>query len=229
MAKLEHNHKGHRQRLKKQMIESDLTSFASHNILETLLFYSIPQVDTNNIAHDLLNHFGSISGVLNATHDQLCSIIGIKDNTALLIKLISEITKRYWIEQENVAKQEVFDNISKIAGFLINKYIGYNQEQAFIMYLDDNLRMIACDRLAQGQVNSVNINKRELASKIIKYNATNIIISHNHPFSDTQPSSSDFASTMDLKKFLQAIDVNLIDHIIVSGRKFSSMKQLGLI
>ncbi len=229
MAKLEHNHKGHRQRLKKQMIESDLTSFASHNILETLLFYSIPQVDTNDIAHDLLNHFGSISGVLNATHDQLCSISGIKDNTALLIKIISEITKRYWIEQENVAKQEVFDNISKIAGFLINKYIGYNQEQAFIMYLDDNLRMITCDRLAKGQVNNVNINKRELASKIIKYNATNIIISHNHPFSDTQPSSSDFASTMDLKKFLQAIDVNLMDHIIVSGRKFSSMKQLGLI
>lgn len=228
MAKLEHNHKGHRQRLKKQMIDTDLTSFASHNLLEALLFYSIPQVDTNNIAHELLIHFGSISGVLNATHDQLCSVVGIKDNTALLLKLISELTKRYWIEQENIQMNSVFDNVSKIAGFLINKYIGFNKEQAFIMYLDDNLRLIDCERLSQGQVNSVNINKRELVSKIIKYNATNVIISHNHPFSDTNPSPTDFATTTDLKSFLQSVDVNLIDHIIVSGRKFSSMKQLGL-
>lgn len=229
MEKVQHNHKGHRQRLKNQMLKSDLTYFESHNILEALLFYSIPQIDTNNISHELLNHFGSISGVINATHDQLCSINGVKDNTALLLKLLAEITKRYWEEYDNINDTTSFDSVGKIAGFLINKYIGHNQEQAFIMYLDDNLRLLYIDKLSQGQISSVIINKRDIATKILKYNATNVILSHNHPFSDTKPSSVDFASTTDLKSFLKSLDVNLIDHIIISGKKFSSMKQLGLI
>lgn len=229
MSKLQHNHKGHRQRLKKQMMESDLSSFPSHNILEALLFYSIPQVDTNNIAHELLKQFGSISGVLNATHEQLCSVVGVKDNSALMIKLISQITKRYWIEQENISKETTFKNIVEIASFLINKYIGYNDEQAFVMLLDDNHKLLSFDKLSSGQINSVNINKRDLIKKIISNNATNVIISHNHPSGDTSPSSDDFGTTVELKNLLKAIDVNLVDHIIISGKKFSSMRQLKLI
>lgn len=229
MSKLQHNHKGHRQRLKKQMMESDLSSFPSHNILEALLFYSIPQVDTNNIAHELLKQFGSISGVLNATHEQLCSVVGVKDNSALMIKLISQITKRYWIEQENISKDTTFKNIVEIASFLINKYIGYNDEQAFVMLLDDNHKLLSFDKLSSGQINSVNINKRDLIKKIISNNATNVIISHNHPSGDTSPSSDDFGTTVELKNLLKAIDVNLVDHIIISGKKFSSMRQLKLI
>lgn len=230
MAKQTHNHKGHRQRLKTQMIESDLSSFPTHNILEAILFYSIPQVDTNNIAHELLNKFDSLSGIINAKHEQLCMVNGVKDNTSLLIKLIAEITKRYWIEQEDSINQKnIFNSVVDIATFLVNKYIGYNDEHAFVMYLDDKLKLISFEKISSGQNNSVSINKRELIAKIIKYDCTRIVLSHNHPLGDTQPSPEDFSATMDLKKLLESIGVELVDHIIISGKSFSSMRQLKLI
>ena len=109
------SHEGHRQRLKNRFLEHGLESFEKHNILELLLFYSIPQKDTNDLAHTLLDHFGTLRGVFEADFSELIKIPGIKENTATLIKLIPELAREYMFEE--VSEDKVFDTF--ILCFLI--------------------------------------------------------------------------------------------------------------
>ena len=106
------SHEGHRQRLKNRFLTEGLDSFETHNILELLLFYSIPQRDTNGIAHKLLDTFGSLKGVFEADFEELIKIDGIKENTATLLKLIPEVARAYF--HEEMDEQKIFDTAEKI-------------------------------------------------------------------------------------------------------------------
>lgn len=225
----ENIHKNHRQRLKAQMKEAGLDSFADHNLLEVLLFYSLPQKDTNPIAHRLLERFGSISGVLDASFDELCDIDGIKDNSAMLIKLAAQLTKRYWSEQNSEQLHPVLDDVQKLSAYLITKFIGVNEEQVFLLCLDSNLRVITCERISVGSINQTTLDYRVVVEKVIRSKAVSIVLSHNHPNASVQPSNNDIVATNYIKSVLSTIHVELIDHIIVSGRRFSSMRQLEYI
>ena len=88
-------HEGHRDRLRKRFLDEGLDNFHDHNVLELLLFYSIPRKDTNEEAHNLIDTFGSLSGVFNASHEDLCKVKGIGENTATLIKMMPELFKKY--------------------------------------------------------------------------------------------------------------------------------------
>lgn len=105
-------HEGHRERLKNRFLTSSLDNFEPHNILELLLFYSIPRQDTNEIAHALLDRFGSLKGVFDADFSELIKIKGIKENSATLIKLIPQISRAYMFEEIN--KEKIFDHIDKV-------------------------------------------------------------------------------------------------------------------
>ena len=88
-------HKGHRERLRRRFLNEGLSSFEAHNILELLLFYCIPQRDTNPLAHQLIQRFGSVSGVLEADVEQLKEIEYIGENAAILLRLVGEICQSY--------------------------------------------------------------------------------------------------------------------------------------
>ena len=155
-------HEGHRERLKNRFLSDGLKGFEKHNILELLLFYSIPRQDTNEIAHDLLDKFGSLKGVFDADFNELIKVKGIKENSATLIKLIPQLAQAY-ISEDCDDEEMIFDHADKIGSFLTKKYIGETKEVVYLMILDNKFRLIKLVKLAEGSVNSSRIEPRNVA------------------------------------------------------------------
>ena len=218
-------HGGHRERMRKRFIDEDLDNFSPHNVLELLLFYAIPQKDTNEIAHRLLNTFGSLSGVLDAPVDELKNIKGIGENAAVFIKLLPSACRRYM--DDKFGKAITVNSPEEAGKYLKPKYIGVMEEIAVMLFLDGKSKILGCDRVSEGVVNEVVISKRKIIELAVRYNATAVILSHNHPRGFALPSEADVETTWQIRSALEIIGVRLIDHIIVADDDFVSMGQTG--
>lgn len=220
-------HDGHRERLKKRLLEQGLNAFDDHNVLELLLFFSMPRKDTNPLAHALIEHFGSLEAVLEAPTDELLKLGGIGENTAALIKLIPEISRRYAINKNR------FDGIlnsTEVAGsYLSARYQFERDEVVYVVCLDAKLRVLCCKELFRGDVNSTEVSVRKIAELALAKNASSVIISHNHTSGIALPSREDEITTRRIKTALESMGIALTDHIIVAGDDFVSMADSGLL
>ncbi|MBQ7086072.1 MAG: DNA repair protein RadC [Clostridia bacterium] len=216
---MEELHKNHRQRLKNRFLEKGLEGFEDHNVLELLLFYAIPRKDTNEIGHRLIKHFGSISAVFEAPIEELMTIEGMGENSAAFIKLMPAIAKRYLTDEHKAA----FLNSSKAAGeFFLPRFIGEREECVYIACLDAKAKVIKCELIHRGSFNSVEINVRKIAQTALFCNAAGVIISHNHPGGVPLPSEADNSVTYMIKNGLEALGIELYDHIIVGDKDYVS-------
>lgn len=218
-------HDGHRQRLKDRFLTQGLSGFEDHNILELLLFYSIPRSDTNEIAHRLLNEFGSLSAVFDASVEELCSVKGISMHSVTLIKLIPQIFAAYNIDR---TKEITVINSTEAAGrYFIPRFYGKTREEVFVMLLDDKNKLIKCSKLFDGIENLTKIEIKKIVSFAIVNNATKVILSHNHPMGLALPSSADYNTTKRLYEALEMMNIQLCDHIIVADDDFVSLADSG--
>lgn len=214
-------HKGHRARMKKRFAENGGDDFADHEILEMLLYYAIPQRDTNEIAHILMKDFGSIKGVIDASPAALRDVPHIGENAQTLFKLIPEVAKRYFAEDTT---REVFDNSDKIGRLFVNKYIGATEESVYLLLLDNSLRLIECKRMFEGSVSSAMFDVRRLTNRALAKNASNVAVAHNHPYGKAIPSNSDYNATQAIASSFELVGVNFIGHFIVAGNKYVSVE-----
>lgn len=221
---MENLHEGHRQRLKQQFLDNGLKSFQTHNILELLLFYARPRIDTNEIAHILLNKYGTLSAVLNAPYEELVEIKGLGDNGATLIKLIPELLSVYSVDTH---ASQPMDNLKTVCNYFFGCYIGVKNEQFRVCCLDDNLHIVSCSVIQDGGVNAVAINMRKIVETTYRSNSSVIIIAHNHPNGIPVPSDADIAATKQMYTILQSVGIRMIDHIIVGKNHAISMKDTG--
>lgn len=217
MEKKQHLHEGHRQRLKERFVAQGLEGFAPHNILELILFYSIPRKDTNELAHTLINTFGSFQGVFEADYEELLKVPGIKENTATLIKLIPAVARQYALEKHDTL---VFKSADKVGEYFVDKFFGEKHEIVYMMLLNANLEMLACVKLHEGSVNSSQVSERQIVDHIVKYNASSIILAHNHPGGSYYPSMEDIQTTAHLTSVAQMLDVQLLEHFVISGTEY---------
>lgn len=218
MTDKENLHEGHRQRLKNRFLESGFNSFETHNILELLLFYSIPRKDTNEIAHDLLKHFGTLRGVFEAEVSELTKVKGISESSATLIKMIPAIAREYLSDKH--ANTKVFDKAEIIAEYLMDKFFGETKEIVYVMLLNNNFELINMVKLHEGNVNSAHLSPRQIIDLVVRYNAGMVIIAHNHPNGNAFPSMEDIETTDHLMKSLKPFDVPLIEHFIVTDNEY---------
>ncbi len=223
----QHSHIGHRKRLKARFLSEGLDSFEMHNVLELLLFYACPRIDTNEVAHDLLNKFGSISEVFDASIEDLKEVAKIGDHAATLIKLIPDIARIY--QQDKSNKNTPLDNHDKMGEFLVPKFIGRKNEVVFLVCIDSSCHVISCDLLFEGSVGDVSLNIREIAKQAIKYNCKDIIIAHNHPRGLAIPSNEDIVATRAVIDGTKALGITLLDHIIVANQDYCSLANSGYI
>ncbi len=215
-------HDGHRQRLKRRFLDNGLSGFYDHNILELLLFYTIPRRDTNELAHTLINTFGSLSGVFDAPYEELIKVEGIGENTASLIKLITPLYGKYLEDKQSKCTKILSSDDA--GGYFIAKYIGDNLvETAMLLSLDNKGCVINCDIISKGSVKMAEITSRKIVEIALKNNASSVIMAHNHPGGVAVPSSADVDVTRNLIKMLSTIDINLRDHIIVADNEYFSM------
>lgn len=217
----ENNHKEHRQRLKERYHREGLDNFETHNILELLLFFGIPYKDTNNLAHELLKHFGSLSGVLEASREELMSVNGIGENAATLLNLIPSLSRKYL--DDKVDEKAVMNSCEAIGNYLVAKY-RFRQDEVFSMIcLDQSCRLISWEIISSGTINITAVNSRKVIEAAMKTSANAVVLAHNHPNGLAVPSSDDIKSTMALVEALNIIGVRVLDHIIISGEDFVSL------
>lgn len=219
-------HDGHRNRLKKRFLNHGLDSFDDHNLLELLLFYALPRRDTNPIAHLLLNKFGSLSGVFDAPIEELCQVEGIGENSALLIKLIPQMGRRYSMSKSSF--DNILDTSAKAGSYLLPRFYAERDEVVYMICMDAKYKIINTKLMFRGSVNSANISIRKIVENALMNNATRIVLAHNHVSGIAIPSREDIETTKRIKDALRAVDVTLVDHIVVSEDDFVSMADSGL-
>lgn len=223
--KPENVHAGHRQRLRTRFIENGLDSFEDHNALELFLFYAIPNRDVNDLAHNLINEFGSLSAVFDANYEDLCKVKGISEYSASLIKLLPALAGRY--EQGKVSADSIiFDSPEKIAEYMSGIYFGKTNEELYMVCLDSACRLIKCIKLGSGDIDKVSISYRSIAEKALAVKAVNVILVHNHVSGITAPSTQDVVFTLNVVSAMSSIGIRISDHIIMgNGKEHFSMRQ----
>ena len=221
-----HNHSGHRKRMKDKQAEFGSRVFSDHELLEMLLFFSIPQRNTNDIAHELVERFGSPKKAIEADACQLMQTKGVKANTVCLFGLISEIYRRGRQVLPNGRAQ--YSTLSSVGEFLTHYFSGLQEERFCAMLLDGSMRLIKFCLLASGSVNSASVDVKSLARTALLENATNVIIAHNHPSGNALPSNTDRELTSRVETALSAIGINLIEHIIVGEVGYTPTMQMRI-
>lgn len=207
-------HAGHRERLRERFLKEGLDNFQDHNVLELLLFYSVPMKDTNEEAHALMNTFGSLSAVFDASFEELCEVKGVGARTATLIKLMPSLFRKYEIDKLN--RDDVTLNSAELVAKYTSKYFkGLTEEKLYLLCLDSNCRMLSFDLVSSGTVNSTPLNNRFISEKAFTSKAASIILVHNHPSGITAPSTMDVNATTGIMDAMKLIGVRLSDHIII--------------
>lgn len=220
-------HKGHRLRMKEHFLADDFYNFEYHNVLELLLFYAIPRIDTNVIAHNLINTFGSISGVFDAPYEELIKIPKVTQNAAVLIKMVPSLARTYLVDKHSDVR--VFDTPEKIGEYFVDKFIGCNNEVVYLMLLDSSLQLINCEILTEGSVTTATINIRTIVDMVVKHNACSVVIAHNHPRGLALPSSDDLAVTSKIKFALKTLEIRFVEHIIVAQNDYVPLIASGYV
>jgi len=218
-------HAGHRQRMKDAFYKSGLKNMQPHQVLEMVLFNTIPYVDTNGIAHQLIDRFGSLSGVFDADPDELMEIPAIKPATVFLLKLIPEVSRVYYADRAGKAGR--ISKTEDMAKIFQNDFRGRDHEVVSLILLSSAGKVVFHDILHEGSVNAAPIYKRKIMELCLKYNATAAALAHNHPSGNIMPSSNDMKTTRSLTAALAAVDVTLQDHFIFSDSDYMSMRKAG--
>lgn len=212
-------HEEHRIRLRKRFITEGLDGFPSHNVLELLLFYSIPRRDTNETAHRLIEKYGSLHAVFDADVDDLTTIEGIGEHSAVLLKLIPQIARRYMEETQQDVKR--FNNYRIIGDYFVPRFVGVTSETVYLMLLDASYRLLSCNILFNGSVNSAHIRSRDLIEKALSVRASMAVLAHNHPGGVAIPSASDIETTRLIYDTFRSVDVLLLEHFVVAGSSYT--------
>ena len=219
-------HENHRKRVRKRFIDYGIESLEPHEILELILFWSIPRRDTNVIAHKLINKFGSISAVFDAPYKMLLEVDGLGTNSAILLKLIPSLARVYQEDKYLIDKK--VPDLESCCDKLVLKFLGRTDEAVAIMLFDSKGKPIFDGIINTGSVSAVEIYSRRIIELISSYSAASIILAHNHPSGIALPSKEDIISTDKLSLVLKSMGVIFIDHIIVADGDYVSMRQDGL-
>ncbi len=219
--KNENVHKGHRNRMRAKYLSSGADSMPTHELVEMLLFYCIPQRDTNELAHQMLDRFGSLDGLLSASPEKLSSVSGIKESGSVLISLINELNRRRELEKAEPPK--VFDDAATIGAYLVALFNKVNTERFYLILLDNSMRHIETVYISEGSVNANDFNVRRIVEQAFFRHASNVIIAHNHPGGRTIPSKSDIDTTRDLNSALRLVGINLVEHFLVAEDKYTTL------
>lgn len=218
-------HDGHREKKRQQFLQHGLDSFAEHEVLELLLFYAIPRKDTNPIAHALMDRFGSLDAVLSAPVEELCRVKGVGESAAALLKLIPQVYRR---SRMAAAERERVLNSSQRAGdYLLELFTGETAEVLYELCLDRKGKLLACRRVGEGGVSSINVDLRKIVENALLTGASGVILSHNHPSGIALPSADDCAATVRVKEALKTVGLVLVDHIVVADGDYVSMADSG--
>ena len=220
-------HEGHRQRVKIRYLMEGLDAFEDHQVLEMLLFFCIPMKDTNELAHKMIQEFGSLAGLFEADPKDICKRCSVSENTAILVSLIPSLSRIYF--KRKWGDKPVLNSSSKAGEYAVSLFAGRTYEAFFVICLDAQNRVNNAALVHEGTINEAPVYPRLIVEAALRHQANTVILAHNHPGGSLQPSGADIEVTKRITTALEAISINVMDHIIVAGDKYVSFAEKGLI
>lgn len=219
-------HKDHRQRLKQRFLREGLDHFDDLYILELLLFYCVPRRDTNEIAHNLLDRFGSLPRVMEAGPEELKKVTGVGEGVSTFFMLLQQLNRACEIRRhDDISIVNSHEDIKKL---MLARMDRQRNETVYLLCMDAKRKVLCLEKVGEGSVNSANVPIRRIVEVALSANATTVVLGHNHPGGLAFPSPEDINTTNYVAKALWAVEIDLADHIIVSDGEYISLAQSGL-
>lgn len=218
-------HEQHRERLKARFLNEGLDAFDAHQALELLLFYAIPRRDTNPIAHRLIEHYGSLSAVLDADPSELQRIEGMGISSSVLLSMLKPLWRLY--RQDSSRHRIPLDTYQTACSFCVDLFAGRIKEALYLLCLDPSCRLIRNILLHEGTISEVAVHPRTVVETALRNQASQVMLVHNHPLGQLEPSQSDILFTRKITMALSAIGIRTADHIIVCGENAYSFAHEG--
>ncbi len=214
---------GHRERLRQRFITSGLESFAEHEKIELLLTFAISRKDCKQIAKMLLNKFGSLAGVFDAGYEDLLQVDGVGHQSAVLIKLAKSLLQDY-LKEIYLDKVKI-NSVRDAVNYLYLKFSGDKEESVNIILLDSKNNFISMERISSGTIDESPVYIRKVVKLAYNKNAKSIIMVHNHPSGEAEPSSADKEITKKIDEGLGLMELILYDHIIIGKDGYYSFRE----
>jgi len=226
--KKKHNpNAGHRDRLRERFAKAGADALADYELLEMVLYRSLPRIDTKPVAKDLMLRFGSFGDVLSADIQRLKEVKGIKEATALDLKIVAAAAKE--MVRSGVQTRELLSSWASVLEYCTAAMAYENKEQFRILFLDKKNGLIADEVQQTGTVDHTPVYPREVLKRAIELSATAIILVHNHPSGDPTPSHADIDVTKKIMEAIKPLGIVVHDHIIIGKSGHASLKGLQLI
>lgn len=205
-------HEGHRQRMLEKFKEAE-TGLPDHELLEILLYYAIPRKNTNEIAHSLLDAFGSVKGVLTAEREQLIAVDGVGESTAAFLRLLGVFFGK--VEQDRREIPSAY-NFEQFLGYLKGRFENADREYVEFYALDGGHRVKFRTRFTSGEEDCARVPPDEIARFFVASRPKAVIVVHNHLCKCSEPSRADDLFTEQVQMYCAMHNVRLFDHVIVS-------------
>lgn len=218
-------HENHRARMKARVRRDGLDGLAEHEVLEYLLFFAIPRKDTNELAHRLIDHFGSFCKVLEAGEEELQKVEGIGPSSAELIHALLPLYRYY--QRRSRGPVTSLREVEKAIEYALLLDWSLQDERVYLVLMNEKFYPLRTVLLGEGTPNQVQINRSKALREAARSNATCAMLVHNHPGGFARPSGADLQVTDNMKLVLANLDVELIDHIVVAGSEACSLRQMG--
>ena len=221
------SHLEHRKRVKDRFRKEGLDNFDERYVLELLLFYCVPRKDTKEIAVRLLEHFGSIVQVLDATPDELERVPGVGEGISTFLSLRRAVDRYYHIKRDTEISLTPLLTPPDFGKALRSRFMYLRNEAVYVLCLDAKCTMISSLYVGEGGVCSANVPVRKIMEVCINSNATSVVLAHNHPGGLAIPSADDTQTTYRVAQALATVDIFLADHLIFTEGDWISMTQSG--
>ncbi len=216
------DHTGHRKRVKTEFLACGMEGWPEHRVLELLLFYALPQGDVNGLAHELIERFGTLSGVLDASVDELCKVKGVSEHTAVLLKLVPALGGRYVASRSRAGHMVRTSEDAYLE--LAPHFFGARNEMSYVLCLDGKNQVRGVRKLSEGCIDATAVNIRRIAEEAMALRASKVYLAHNHISNIALPSQADLNSTMVIRTALAGVGIELVDHLVFVDGDMVSMK-----
>ena len=216
---------GHRERVRRRFLDEGLDGFKDYEALEMLLFYTIPRQDTKVIAKRLIDQFGSLQAVFHTPPDRLMQEAGLTEATAALIAMLPQLARK--IEEQQAQENARIRSTLDAGRDVIAMFRSRQDESVRILCLNASGKVVRRARIAEGDVNAVHFPIRKLVEEALACKAVSVILAHNHPGGTMAPSQEDLDATKAAKAALETVGIRLLDHLIVSGDNYCSLREEG--
>ena len=221
----ENVHAGHRSRMRERFLKEGISGFSAHEILEMLLYYTIPRANTNETAHRLLKEFDSMRGVFLADYKELMRVPGVGESSACFLHLLGSVYHQMETEQISELPLHSFENRFAYYHSLLDRC---REEHLLVTCLSDDLKAIKSFTVSKGTPGKVQAEPQTLVRLVLSVPCNQVMLAHNHPAATkAYPSDQDVFFNHQIAKILRSLSIDLVDHIIVAGDHACSMREIG--